>query len=96
MQLQQPAWPQAAVLRGRLARQVKIMKEWDPSGKQGPKIPLPDVVTVHTPKEEEAPIREDKTKEGLQVRIPFCLCIWCSGGCVPVVYVLSGVLGKSQ
>ena len=46
------------------------MKEWDPTGKQGPKIPLPDVVTVHAPKEEEAPIREDKTKEGLQVKYP--------------------------
>ena len=56
------------------------MKEWDPSGKQGPKIPLPDVVTVHTPKEEEAPIREDKTKEGLQVRIPSCLYAWCVCG----------------
>ena len=49
-------------------QQVKIMKEWDPTGKQGPKVPLPDVVTVHTPKEEDAPIREDKKeKEGLQV-----------------------------
>lgn len=33
--------------------QVRIMKDWDPTGKQGPKTPLPDVVTVHTPKEEE-------------------------------------------
>jgi hypothetical protein len=30
--------------------QVRIMKEWDPSGRQGPKIPLPDVVKVHEPK----------------------------------------------
>ena len=26
------------------------MKDWDPSGKQGPKMPLPDVVTIHQPK----------------------------------------------
>ena len=30
------------------------MLDWDPSGKQGPKTPLPDQVTIHTPKEDEA------------------------------------------
>ncbi len=30
--------------------QVKIMKTWDPTGREGPKTPLPDVVVVHTPK----------------------------------------------
>lgn len=29
------------------------MKDWDPSGKQGPRAPMPDVVTVHQPKEED-------------------------------------------
>lgn len=29
------------------------MLDWDPKGKQGPKTPLPDIVTIHTPKEEE-------------------------------------------
>ena len=29
------------------------MKEWDPTGKAGPRVPLPDIVTVHAPKEEE-------------------------------------------
>ena len=29
------------------------MKEWDPSGKQGPRQPMPDLVTVLQPKEEE-------------------------------------------
>ena len=29
------------------------MLEWDPTGKNGPKKPLPDMVTVHKPKEEE-------------------------------------------
>lgn len=48
------------------------MKDWDPSGKQGPKIPLPDVVTVHTPKEDEVfasdkpQIGKEKEKEGYQ------------------------------
>eukprot|EP00775_Hariotina_reticulata_P013582 gene13582-13707_t len=32
---------------------IKIMKDWDPTGRQGPKEPLPDVVKVHEPKEEE-------------------------------------------
>ena len=33
------------------------MLDWDPKGKQGPTTPLPDVVTIHTPKEEEEYIR---------------------------------------
>lgn len=33
--------------------QVKIMKDWDPKGKMGPKTPMPDLVTVHQPKEDE-------------------------------------------
>ena len=47
--------------------QVRIMKDWDPTGKQGPKIPLPDVVTVHTPKEEEFFGGKGKDKDGLQI-----------------------------
>uniref|UniRef100_A0A061RDH6 40S ribosomal protein S3 n=2 Tax=Tetraselmis sp. GSL018 TaxID=582737 RepID=A0A061RDH6_9CHLO len=39
--------------QGVLGIKVKIMKEFDPSGKTGPKVPLPDVVTVHQPKEDE-------------------------------------------
>lgn len=39
--------------QGVLGIKVKIMKEWDPTGKVGPKTPLPDVVTVLAPKEEE-------------------------------------------
>ena len=41
------------VLQGVLGIKVKIMLDWDPKGKQGPKTPLPDLVTIHTPKEEE-------------------------------------------
>ncbi|KAJ3091484.1 40S ribosomal protein S3 [Quaeritorhiza haematococci] len=39
--------------QGVLGIKVKIMLEWDPSGKQGPKKPLPDMVTISEPKEEE-------------------------------------------
>jgi hypothetical protein len=50
--------------------QVKIMKEWDPSGKVGPRTPLPDVVTVLNPKEEDGgqydPKGLGKDKEGYQ------------------------------
>jgi len=47
------------------AVQVKIMKEWDPSGKQGPKQPLPDIVKIHEPKnDEEYGYDDDKEKFG--------------------------------
>jgi len=39
--------------QGVLGIKVKIMKAHDPSGKEGPRLPLPDVVIVHNPKEEE-------------------------------------------
>jgi len=39
--------------QGVLGIKVSIMKEWDPTGRNGPKMPLPDVVKVHEPKEEE-------------------------------------------
>lgn len=39
--------------QGVLGIKVKIMLDWDPKGKQGPKTPLPDLVTIHPPKEEE-------------------------------------------
>lgn len=29
------------------------MLDWDPKGKQGPKTPIPDVVTIHPPKDED-------------------------------------------
>jgi len=40
--------------QGVLGIKVKIMKGTDPQGITGPKIPLPDVVTVFEPKEEAA------------------------------------------
>ncbi|KAL8160235.1 hypothetical protein V2J09_001772, partial [Rumex salicifolius] len=39
--------------QGVLGIKVKIMLDWDPKGKQGPTTPLPDVVIIHPPKEEE-------------------------------------------
>lgn len=29
------------------------MLDWDPKGKQGPMTPLPDLVTIHAPKDED-------------------------------------------
>ena len=40
-------------IQGVLGIKVKIMLDWDPHGKMGPKTPLPDLVTIHTPKEED-------------------------------------------
>lgn len=40
-------------VQGVLGIKVKIMLDWDPKGKQGPTTPLPDLVTIHPPKEEE-------------------------------------------
>ena len=39
--------------QGTLGLHVKIMLDWDETGKRGPKYPLPDIVKVHAPKEEE-------------------------------------------
>ncbi|KAJ0799907.1 putative ribosomal protein S3 [Helianthus annuus] len=42
----------SAVRHGVLGIKVKIMLDWDPTGKLGPKTPLPDnVVVIHMPKE---------------------------------------------
>jgi len=40
-------------VQGVLGLKVKIMLDWDPKGKQGPMTPLPDVVIIHTPKEDD-------------------------------------------
>ena len=44
--------------------QVRIMKAHDPSGKSGPKATMPDVVVVHTPKDEDTSFDKSKDKEG--------------------------------
>ena len=41
--------------QGVLGIKVKIMLPWDPTGKKGPKKPLPDNVSIHEPKEEIIP-----------------------------------------
>ncbi|KAG8173279.1 hypothetical protein JTE90_009250, partial [Oedothorax gibbosus] len=41
--------------QGVLGIKVKIMLPWDPTGKIGPKNPLPDSVSIIEPKEEELP-----------------------------------------
>jgi len=50
--------------QGVIGIKVKIMLPWDPAGKQGPKTPLPDHVSIVEPKDEElpaTPISEQKT-----------------------------------
>ncbi|KAL0844127.1 hypothetical protein Bca101_017373 [Brassica carinata] len=39
--------------QGVLGIKVKVMLDWDPKGVNGPKTPLPDVVIIHAPKEED-------------------------------------------
>ncbi|CAL8467921.1 g7459 [Coccomyxa elongata] len=50
--------------QGVLGIKVRIMKAHDPSGKSGPKAPMPDVVIVHTPKDEDTSFDKGKDKEG--------------------------------
>jgi len=50
--------------QGVLGIKVKIMKDWDPTGKIGPKTPLPDMVTIMEPKEEQ--IITEPTSEDLR------------------------------
>ena len=42
------------------------MLDWDPKGKQGPMTPLPDLVTIHPPKDEE----EYKEQKEYEAPIP--------------------------
>ncbi|KAI8901390.1 ribosomal protein S3 [Globomyces pollinis-pini] len=39
--------------QGVLGVKVKIMQDWDPTGKNGPSKPLPDLVTILEPKDDE-------------------------------------------
>ncbi|KAE8675963.1 40S ribosomal protein S3-3 [Hibiscus syriacus] len=49
--------------QGVLGIKVKIMLDWDPKGKQGPTTPLPDLVTIHPPKEDEVFIRKEDPEQ---------------------------------
>eukprot|EP00879_Flechtneria_rotunda_P032133 GHRR01035290.1.p1 GENE.GHRR01035290.1~~GHRR01035290.1.p1 ORF type:complete len:189 (-),score=69.09 GHRR01035290.1:205-771(-) len=53
--------------QGVLGIKVRIMKDWDPSGRQGPRMPLPDVVKVQEPKEEE--LYSDKPYVGKEAEL---------------------------
>lgn len=42
-------------MTGVLGIKIKIMLPWDPSGKTGPKRPLPDHVSILDPKDQSTP-----------------------------------------
>ncbi|KAF5481766.1 hypothetical protein F2P56_002394 [Juglans regia] len=58
---------QVCNLQGVLGIKVKIMLDWDPKGKVGPTTPLPDLVTIHTPKEEEEHFRAPVVAADIEV-----------------------------
>jgi small subunit ribosomal protein S3e len=49
---------------GVLGIKVKIMLPWDPSGKIGPRRPLPDHVSIVEPKDEPAPVHPYSEPKG--------------------------------
>ena len=49
---------------------VKIMLPWDPSGKMGPKKPLPDHVSIVEPKEEHIPANPYSESKGGKAEVP--------------------------
>ena len=54
------------VKQGMLGVKVKIMKPMDPEGKRGPAKNLPDVITVHEPKEYPTPAWKPNQREEKQ------------------------------
>lgn len=50
------AYRHVLLRQGVLGIKVRIMLPHDPTGKTGPQKPLPDVVTVLEPKEQELPV----------------------------------------
>jgi len=50
--------------QGVLGIKVVIMLAHDPEGKMGPKLPMPDQVIVHEPKEEAPPVVQEAGYEG--------------------------------
>ncbi|KAJ0844644.1 putative ribosomal protein S3 [Helianthus annuus] len=49
--------------QGVLGIKVKIMLDWDPTGKLGPKTPLPDNVVIHMPKDEVVALPPKEVEE---------------------------------
>lgn len=45
------------------------MLDWDPKGKQGPTTPLPDLVTIHPPKEDEEIRRVEPEPTNIEVPV---------------------------
>uniref|UniRef100_A0A2K6L6Z2 KH type-2 domain-containing protein n=2 Tax=Rhinopithecus TaxID=542827 RepID=A0A2K6L6Z2_RHIBE len=63
----------AEKVAGVLGIKVKIMLPWDPTGKTGPKKPLPDHVSIVEPKDEilpTTPISEQKSGEPEPPAVP--------------------------
>lgn len=58
------------LLPGVLGIKVKIMLPWDPSGKIGPKRPLPDHVSVVEPKDEAVPAHPYSEQKGAKPTEP--------------------------
>ncbi|RAM39443.1 hypothetical protein DOZ52_29235 [Enterobacter hormaechei] len=56
--------------QGVLGIKVKIMLPWDPSGKIGPKKPLPDHVSIVEPKEEVLPTTPVSEQKGAKPEGP--------------------------
>ncbi|KAK3570295.1 hypothetical protein QTP86_017193 [Hemibagrus guttatus] len=56
--------------QGVLGIKVKIMLPWDPSGKIGPKKPLPDHVSIVEPKEEILPTTPVSEQKGAKPEVP--------------------------
>ena len=52
------------ITTGVLGIKVKIMLPWDPSGKIGPKKPLPDHVNIVEPKDEQLPSQPYSEQKG--------------------------------
>lgn len=55
---------------GVLGIKVKIMLPWDPSGKIGPKKPLPDHVSIVEPKDEPLPTTPISEQKGAKPDVP--------------------------
>merc|ERR1719478_1795143 len=53
-----------AMRQGMIGIKVKIMMAHDPEGKMGPKMPMPDSVVVHEPKEDVIPAPEQSYDQG--------------------------------
>lgn len=57
-------------VQGVLGIKVKIMLDCDPKGKQGPTTPLPDIVKIHPPKEEEEYSRAAALLAPVDIEVP--------------------------